>query len=147
YKEGLLDTEMPINTAQKSIEKFSGGKAAMYKLAWWNAGTTLAALEKNFPEAKTSVIPYLKGKDGKAMVGVKANTTWYVAILKSSKNKEAAMDFLNAKMEPETFKGIALGKEGVHHEVKDGKYYPILPIFNDELNNASSFLTGVDEEK
>lgn len=147
YKEGLLDTEMPINTAQKSIEKFSGGKAAMYKLAWWNAGTTITALEKNFPEAKTSVIPYLKGKDGKAMVGVKANTTWYVAILKSSKNKEAAMDFLNAKMEPETFKGIALGKEGVHYEVKDEKYYPILPIFNDELNNASNFLTGVDEEK
>ncbi|WP_339295964.1 extracellular solute-binding protein [Paenibacillus sp. FSL W7-1279] len=147
YKEGLLDTETPINTAQKSIEKFSGGNAAMYKLAWWNAGTTIAALEKNFPEAKTSIIPYLKGKDGKAVVGAKANTTWYVAILKSSKNKEAAMEFLNAKLEPETFKGIALGKEGVHHEVKDGKYYPILPIFNDELNNASSFLTGVDEEK
>ena len=49
------------------------------------------------------------------------------------------MDFLNAKLEPETFKGIALGKEGVHHEVKDEKYYPILPIFNDELNNASNF--------
>ncbi|MGC6585694.1 extracellular solute-binding protein [Paenibacillus sp. Dod16] len=147
YKEGLLDTETPINTAQKSIEKFSGGNAAMYKLAWWNAGTTIAALEKNFPEAKTSIIPYLKGKDGKAVVGAKANTTWYVAILKSSKNKEAAMEFLNAKLEPETFKGIALGKEGVHHEVKNGKYYPILPIFNDELNNASSFLTGVDEEK
>ncbi len=147
YKEGLLDTETPINTAQKSIEKFSGGNAAMYKLAWWNAGTTIAALEKNFPDAKTSIIPYLKGKDGKAVVGAKANTTWYVAILKSSKNKDAAMEFLNAKMEPETFKGIALGKEGVHHDVKDGKYYPILPIFNDELNNASSFLTGVDEEK
>lgn len=147
YKEGLLDTETPINTAQKSIEKFSGGNAAMYKLAWWNAGTTIAALEKNFPEAKTSIIPYLKGKDGKAVVGAKANTTWYVAILKSSKNKEAAMEFLNAKMEPETFKGIALGKEGVHYEVKDEKYYPILPIFNDELSNASSFLTGVDEEK
>ncbi|MFE0560620.1 extracellular solute-binding protein [Paenibacillus sp. NPDC058910] len=147
YKEGLLDTETPINTAQKSIEKFSGGNAAMYKLAWWNAGTTISALEKNFPDAKTSIIPYLKGKDGKAVVGAKANTTWYVSILKSSKNKEAAMEFLNAKLEPETFKGIALGKEGVHHEVKDGKYYPILPIFNDELNNASSFLTGVDEEK
>jgi len=147
YKEGLLDTELPINTAQKSIEKFSGGNAAMYKLAWWNAGTTIAALEKNFPDAKTTIIPFLKGKDGKAVVGAKANVTWYVAILKSSKNKEATMDFLNAKMEPETFKGIALGKEGVHYEVKDGKYYPILPIFNDELSNASSFLTGVDEEK
>ncbi|CAM3391532.1 MULTISPECIES: extracellular solute-binding protein [Paenibacillus] len=147
YKEGLLDTETPINTAQKSIEKFSGGNAAMYKLAWWNAGTTIAALEKNFPEAKTTIIPYLKGKDGKAVVGAKANTTWYIAILKSSKNKEAAMDFLNAKMEPETFKGIAIGEEGVHHEVKDDKYFPILPKFNDDLNNASAFLTGVDEEK
>ncbi|PAK55219.1 extracellular solute-binding protein [Paenibacillus sp. 7541] len=147
YKEGLLDTETPINTAQKSIEKFAGGNAAMYKLAWWNAGTTISALEKNFPEAKTAVVPYLKGKDGKAVVGAKANTTWYISILKSSKNKEATMDFLNAKLEPETFKGIAIGEEGVHHEVKDGKYYPILPKFNDDLNNASSFLTGVDEEK
>ncbi|MFD1175945.1 extracellular solute-binding protein [Paenibacillus puldeungensis] len=147
YKEGLLDTEMPINIAQKSIEKFSGGQAAMYKLAWWNAGTTIAALQKNFPDAKTTIIPYLKGPDGKAKVGAVANTSWYVSILKSSKNKEAAMKFLNAKLEPETFKGIALGKEGVHYEVKDDKYYPILPIFNDELSNASNFLTGVDEEK
>lgn len=147
YKEGLIDTEMPINIAQKSIEKFSGGQAAMYKLAWWNAGTTIAALQKNFPAAKTTIIPYLKGPDGKAKVGAVANTSWYVSILKSSKNKEAAMKFLNAKLEPETFKGIALGKEGVHYEVKDDKYYPILPIFNDELSNASNFLTGVDEEK
>ena len=51
YKEGLLDTETPINTAQKSIEKFSGGKA-MYELPWWSAGTTIEALTKNFPEAK-----------------------------------------------------------------------------------------------
>ena len=52
YKEGLLDTETPINTAQKSIEKFSGGKGAMYELPWWSAGTTIEALTKNFPEAK-----------------------------------------------------------------------------------------------
>lgn len=147
YKEGLLDTETPLNTAQESIEKFSGGKAAMYKLAWWNAGSAIAALQKNFPEAKTSIVPYLKGPDGKAVVGAKANVTWYIGILKSSKHKEAAMEFLNAKLEPETFKGIALGQEGVHYEVKDDKYYPILPIFNEQLNNASNFLTGVDEEK
>lgn len=91
YKEGLLDTETPLNTAQESIEKFSGGNAAMYKLAWWNAGSTIAALQKNFPEAKTSIIPYLKGPDGKAVVGAKANTTWYIGILKSSKNKEAPL--------------------------------------------------------
>ncbi|WP_438350701.1 extracellular solute-binding protein [Paenibacillus sp. FA6] len=147
YSEGLLDTEMPINTAPKAIEKFSSGKAAIYKLAWWNAGSTISALSKNFPDAKVSVIPYLRGKDGKATIGAVANTTWFIAIPKASKHKEDAMKLLNAKLELETFKGMAIGTEGIHHEVKDGKYYPILPKFNDELNNASAFMTGVDEEK
>lgn len=146
YTEGLLDTEMPINTAQKAIEKFTSGKAAVYKLAWWNAGSTIAALEKNSPDAKVSIIPYLKGKDGKAVVGATANTSWFIAIPKASKHKEEAMKFLDAKLEPETFKELAIGQEGVHHEVKDGKYYPILPKFNDDLGNGSGFLTGVDEE-
>ncbi|MGM1046660.1 MAG: extracellular solute-binding protein [Bacillota bacterium] len=147
YTEGLLDTEMPINTAQKAIEKFTSDKAAVYKLAWWNAGTTISALEQNSPDAKVSIIPYLKGKDGKAVAGVDAKTTWFIAIPKASKDKEEAMKFLNAKLEPETFKELAIGQEGVHHEVKDGKYYPILPKFNDDLGNGSFFLTGVDEEK
>lgn len=145
YAEGLLDTDMPINTAPKAIEKFSSGQAAMYKLAWWNAGNTINALSKNFPDAKVSIIPYLKGKDGKATVGAYANTTWFIAIPKASVKKEEAMKFLNAKLEPETFKALAIGEEGVHHEVKDGKYYPILPKFNDDMNNGSSFMTGVDE--
>lgn len=145
YEEGLIDPELPINTAAKAIEKFSGGKAAMYKLAWWNAGNTISALNKNFPEAKAAVIPFLKNKDGVAQIGANAGTTWFIAIPKVSKHKEDAMKLLNAKLEPETFKEMAIGKEGIHHEVKDGKYYPILPKFNDDLNNGSNFLTGVDE--
>lgn len=145
YAEGLLDSEMPINTAAKAIEKITSGKAAMYKLAWWSSASAIAALNKNFPDNKMAIIPYLKNKEGKATVGAVANTTWFIAIPKASKNKEAAMKLLNAKLEPETFKGTAIGEVGVHHEMKDGKYYPILPKFNDELNNASAFLTGVDE--
>ncbi|MGZ9586396.1 extracellular solute-binding protein [Paenibacillus marinisediminis] len=145
YSEGLLDSEMPINTAAKAIEKLTSGNAAMYKLAWWSSASTIAALNKNFPDNKVTIIPYLKNKEGKATVGAVANTSWFIAIPKASKNKEEAMKFLNAKLEPETFKGIAIGQEGVHHEVKDGKYYPILPKFNDDLNNASAFITGVDE--
>lgn len=145
YTEGLLDTEMPINTAAKAIEKFSSGRAGVYKLAWWNAGNTINALTDNNPDAKVTPIPYLKNKDGEVQVGALANTSWFIAIPKSSKNKEDAMKLLNAKLEPETFKGMAIGEEGVHHEVKDGKYFPILPKFNDDLNNASAFMTAVDE--
>ncbi|WP_195575648.1 extracellular solute-binding protein [Paenibacillus sp. 1001270B_150601_E10] len=146
YSEGLIDQEMPINTAAKAIEKFTSGKAAMYKLAWWNSTNTVNSIKQNFPDAKLSVIPYLKNKDGKANVGINTGITWFIAIPKASKHKEEAMKLLNAKLEPETFKGLAIGQEGVHHEVKDGKYYPILPKFNDDLTNGSSFMTGTIEK-
>lgn len=145
YNEGLLDPEMPINTSAKAIEKFSSGNAAMYKLAWWSASSAEAALLKNFPDAKIGIIPYLKGADGTAKVGVNLATTWFIAIPKVSKLKEDAIKLIDAKLEKETFKGLAIGEEGVHHELKDGKYYPILPKFNDDLTNGSVFMTGVDE--
>jgi putative aldouronate transport system substrate-binding protein len=143
--EGLLDPELAINTAAKAIEKFTSGKAAVYKLAWWNAPNTMTALTKNFPEAKVSVMPFLKGKDGKLSLSVTNGTSWYIAIPKYSKHKEDAMKLLNAKLEKETFKSLAIGIQGTHHEVKEGKFFPILPKFNDDLTNGSVFMTGVDE--
>lgn len=145
YSEGLLDSEMPINTSAKAIEKFSSGNAAMYKLAWWSASSAEAALKQNFPEAKIGIIPYLKSSNGEAKVGVNLATTWFIAVPKVSKLKEDAIKLIDAKLEKDTFKGLAIGQEGVHHELKDGKYYPILPKFNDDLTNASVFMTGVDE--
>lgn len=145
YSEGLLDSEMPINTSAKAIEKFASGNAAMFKLGWWSAPSLETALSKNFPDAKVGIVPYLKGADGTSTVGVNLATTWFIAIPKVSKLKEDAMKLLNAKLEEKTFIGLTIGEEGVHHEVKDGKYYPILPKFNDDLTNASSFVTGVNE--
>lgn len=146
YAEGLLDQEMPINTAAKAIEKFTSGKTAMYKLAWWNSTNTVNALAKNFPDAKLAAIPYLKDKEGKASVGINTGITWFIAIPKASKNKEEAVKHLNAKLEPVTFKGISIGEEGVHHKAENGKYFPILPKFNDDLTNASGYMTGTDEK-
>jgi putative aldouronate transport system substrate-binding protein len=146
HTEGLLDQEMPINTSAKAIEKFTSGNAAMFQLAWWNSTNTVAALTKNFPTAKISTVPYLKSKDGKALIGVNTAITWFMAIPKASKNKEDAMKHMNAKLDPEVFKGLAIGTEGIHHEFKDGKYYPILPKFNDDLTNGSSYMTGTDDK-
>lgn len=146
YAEGLLDLEMPINTGAKAIEKFTSGKAAMFKLAWWSSTATTTALATNFPDAKIGIIPYLKGADGKAVVSANNATSWFIAIPKASKHKDDAMKLINAKLEPETFKGLAIGTEGVHHEFKEEKYFPILPKFNDDLTNASAYMTGVDEK-
>jgi putative aldouronate transport system substrate-binding protein len=145
YTEGLMDSEMPINTSAKSIEKLTSGKAAMFKQPWWTANSMQAALLKNNPNAKLAVIPFLKDKSGKVGVGATAGTSWFIAVPKYSKYKEDAIKAIDAKLEPETFKGLAIGIENTHYTQKDGKYFPILPKFNDDLNNASAFMTGVDE--
>jgi len=147
YKEGLLDVELPLNTAAKVMEKFANGQAAMFKLAWYNAPNAINALKANEPNAKVSLVPYLKDKSGKATVYAVTGTTWYAVVPKYAKHKDDAVKLLDAKLQPDVFKELAIGKEGVHHEVKDGKYYPILPKFNDDLSNASVLMTGVDEKR
>lgn len=145
YEEDLIDSEWPINAGSKVIEKFSSGKAAMMSMAWWSAPAVMNALNNNFPDAEVATLPYLKGDNGEQIWGVNAGITYVVAIPKWSKNKEHALNLINTKLETDLFKELVIGEEGVHHRFEDGKYFPILPIFNDQLNNASYFLTAVDE--
>jgi len=144
YTEGLIDAEWPINTGTTAIEKFTSGKAAMMKLAWWSAPSVVGALERNFPDAELATLPFLTDENGKAGVGINTGITYFIAIPKWAPNKEHAMNYMNMKLEEDLFKELVIGQEGVHHKVEDGKYFPILPAF-DDLNNASYFLTGVDE--
>ncbi|KEQ26787.1 extracellular solute-binding protein [Paenibacillus tyrfis] len=146
YTEGLIDAEWAINQPNKLLEKFTSGKAFMFRSGWWDAANLNNALAKNFPNAKIGILPYLTGDSGKAAQVGTGGISWFIAIPKWSPNKEEAMKYLDLKLEKDIFKGLAIGREGVHHEVKDGKYYPILPKFNDEWNFGSDFLTGTDEK-
>lgn len=143
YTEGLIDSEWPINTGSIAIEKFTSGKAGMMKLAWWSAPAVVSALERNFPDAELATIPFLPDENGKAGIGIHTGITYFIAIPKWADHKEHAMNYMNMKLEEDLFKELVIGQEGVHHRVEDGKYFPILPAF-DELNNGSYFLTGVD---
>jgi len=145
YSEGLIDSEWPINTGSVAIERFTSGQAAMMSLAWWSAPAVVNALNRNFPDANYLVIPGLKDEQGNSPIGVNTGISYFMAIPKWSTNKEHAMNYMNVKLEEELFKELVIGQEGVHHKVEDGKYFPILPKFDEELNNASFFLTGVDE--
>ncbi|MCM3270250.1 extracellular solute-binding protein [Paenibacillus elgii] len=146
YTEGLLDAEWAINQPNKLLEKFTSGRAFMFRSGWWDAANLNNALAKNFPDAKIGILPYLTGDNGNAAQVGTGGIPWFIAIPKWSPNKEEAMKYLDLKLEKDIFKGLAIGREGVHHEVKDGKYYPILPKFNDEWNFGSDFLTGTDEK-
>ncbi|MEK8131557.1 extracellular solute-binding protein [Paenibacillus filicis] len=146
YTEGLIDPEWAINQSNKLIEKFTSGKAFMYRAGWFDAANINSALTKNFPDGKVGILPYLKGNDGKPSQVGTGGIPWFIAIPKWAPNKEEALKYLDLKLEKDIFKGNAIGTEGVHHEVKDGKYYPILPKFNDEWNFGSDYLTGTDEK-
>jgi len=148
YNEGLIDKEWPINNSAKCQEKFTSGKAAIMTYGWGLASVVTKGLEKNFPQSKVTLIPALKGKDGKQGNLLQATGVgWYIAIPKVSKNKEHAMKYMDLKVQPELFKNLAIGEENVHWKKEaDGRLNPILPKFTDERNNADWFLTSTDQK-
>ncbi|SDC16399.1 putative aldouronate transport system substrate-binding protein [Paenibacillus sp. UNCCL117] len=146
FKQGLLDKEFAANKDATAKEKFSSGRAGMIMLHWADVPAVNDALVKNNPNAKAGFIPALKGKDGKAGLNAAAGFDRITFIPKASKHPEDAIKWMNAKLEPETFKTMAIGEENKHYTLKDGAYLPIQPIFTDERNQANNFLMGTDDK-
>jgi putative aldouronate transport system substrate-binding protein len=146
YKQGFLDKEFAVNKDATTKEKFTSGRTGVIPVFWYDVPTIADALNKNFPDAKYAYIPPLKGKDGKMGLGMSGGFDRLTFIPKSSKHPEDAIKWMNAKLDKDTFKLLAIGEEGKHYTYKDGVYSPILPIFTDERNNASNYLMGIDEK-
>ncbi|AIQ68286.1 extracellular solute-binding protein [Paenibacillus graminis] len=146
YKQGLLDKEFAVNKDATLKEKFTSGRAGVIPLPWYDIPGIADALTKNFPDAKYAYVPALKGKDGQAGLGMSGGFDRLTFIPKSSKHPEDAIKWINAKLDKDTFKLIAIGEEGKHFTYKDGVYSPILPLFTDERGLASNYLTGIDEK-
>lgn len=148
YNEGLLDPEWPVNKADTIQQKFTTGKAGIMTYGWGVASAVTEAFSKTDPDAKITLITSLKGKDGQIGNWVQGGgVSWYIAIPKSSKHKEEAIKYMNAKLEPELFRELAIGNEGVHYQKEsDGTMFPILPAFNDERGNSDWFMTSTDAD-
>lgn len=146
YAEKLIDQEWPINDHAKARDKFAAGEAAiMASYGWGVSGVLAPALEEDFGTT-IEFIMGLEGKDGQKGAWLEATgVSFYIAIPNSSKNKEHTMNYLNMKVQPDLFKQLAIGTEGVHWEEKDGKKEPILPAF-DERANADWFITSTDQK-
>ncbi|RXZ82086.1 extracellular solute-binding protein [Paenibacillaceae bacterium] len=146
YKQGLIDREFVANKDATSKEKFASGTAGAIVVHWADIPGIADALTKNYPEAKFAFIPALKGPSGEAGFAANAGFDRLTFIPKSSKHPEDAIKWINASLEPETFKNLAIGLEGTHYNEVDGTYEPIQPIFTDERNLANNFMAGTDEE-
>ena len=145
YTEGLIDPEWPVNKAETIQQKFTTGKAGIMTYGWGIAPAVTDALNKNIPDSKITLITALKGPDGQVGNWVQGGgVSWYIAIPKSSKNKEDAMKYMNLKVEPELFKELAIGNEGVHFTSESNGMFPILPKFNEDRGNSDWFMTSTD---
>ncbi|TLS51913.1 extracellular solute-binding protein [Paenibacillus antri] len=146
FAEGLLEKEFAVNKDATMKEKFSSGRTGVIPLHWADVPAVSDALQKNDPNAKIVFVPPLKGPDGQAALASNGGGLDRITFIpKSAKNAAETIKFINAKLETETFKRIAIGDEGTHYTFENGAYSPILPIFNDERNQANNYLTGVDE--
>jgi len=146
FKQGLLDKEFAINQVATVNEKFTSGRVGVIAINWASVPTLSDALAKNHPNAKMVYMPTLKGPNGEFGLSEPAGLDRITFIPKASKHPEDAIKWINAKLEKDTFRLLAIGEENKHYTVKDGAYTPILPIFNNERNNANNFLTGSDEK-
>lgn len=140
YTEGLADKEWPINKQENVNQKLANGKAATAPAFFYEIPTLLPAIQKTKPDAQLEFITNLSDKNGKKYIGVSQGVSdGYVAVPKTSKNAEYVVRFYDKLSEPEMFVETYLGDKGVHYEVKDNKYYPILPEF-DILQYAVQFV-------
>ncbi|WP_135549714.1 extracellular solute-binding protein [Paenibacillus cymbidii] len=146
FKQGLLDKEFAVNQGTTVNEKFTSGKAGVIAVDWSNVPSLTDALIKNNPNAKMVYIPALKGPQGKLGLSQPTGFDRLTFIPKSAKHPEDAIKWIDAKLEKDTFRLMTIGEENKHYTFKDGAYAPILPIFTDERNFASSYLTGSDEK-
>ncbi|MDR6553430.1 extracellular solute-binding protein [Paenibacillus qinlingensis] len=146
YKQKLLDNEFVLNKADNVKQKFSSGQVGIIQAAYSDVPTLIDALTKNIPSGKAQFLSVLKGPDGEMGFPGNAGFSAITFVPKSSKNPEDAVKWLNAKLDSDTFKNMAIGEEGKHYSFKDGAYSPILPIFVDERNAANNYLSGIDEK-
>jgi len=164
-QDGYLTTP---NYGANSRAGLQNGTVGVTLDAWWSGNGIIngiaASLEKTEQEIIDNAGDYLHfidsllgdenyGTPGKGQAKMDYSITFFFAIPKyMEKYAIAVIKWMNEKLEAENFKRLTIGEEGVHHEVIDGKYYPILtPDENDKIpfdsfNKGDYFLTGIRED-
>lgn len=126
YSEGLMDADMPINTGDTVMEKIASANAVAAPLMFWDIPAMVSALEVNNPDAKilfaTELAP---DADTEPLKYIVQGANGYTLITKNARNPEHAMNFLNLITEPDNFRRIYIGEEGVSYSYENGRYYPI----------------------
>ncbi|HEX2927285.1 MAG TPA: ABC transporter substrate-binding protein [Ruminiclostridium sp.] len=134
YRDGLLDPDSISQTWDDITKKYSNSQVLYSQFSW------LGPNYFNTPESisKGSGFAFVPISDEKIWSnGFTPNgSTYLVALGKSCKNPERAMDFLNWYYSPEGGMAMKNGPEGLAWEMKDGK--PVLTDFGKKALPANA---------
>ena len=144
YSEGLMDNDMPINTADNSKEKFASGNAiACAPLMFWDIPAMVNALSTSNPDCKVEFVTDLApDADTQPHHYILQGANFVTCISQNSKNPEHVVNWLNILTEPDNFRRTYIGEEGVSYEIIDGEYHPIF-----EGDDATNFNAYTNSDK
>lgn len=148
YAKGLIDPEFAVNSTSNTVEKVASGNAYLAPAWFYDIQTLIDACKAAGSETDFYMLGGLKPDAQTPATYVNFISLGNIyAVPKNSKHIADAVNYLNIISDDENFLKIYLGEEGVSYEVKNGKYYPIFPGFND-YQNAGQFkgLTGEGKE-
>ena len=144
YQNGLLDPDLPINNATTRTEKFSSGNAFSYTCGGWTDAATTAYINA-FEDRELVYIDPLYDANGKAGIKRQQALNNVTCIPRTAEHPEDAVKFMNRKLDEDVFTYITIGEKDVHFTVdEEGRYAPIMPIFNEVRNNAWWYLNSFD---
>lgn len=144
YSEGLLDNDMPINTADQVKEKISSGNSiAATGIFFWDIPSMITALETSNPDCKLEFITELApDANTKPTKYVNLGVGTFTCISKNAKHAADAVNWLNILSDPENFERVYIGEEGVSFNLVDGNYTPIF-----EGDDATNFNAYTNNDK
>lgn len=144
YSKGLLDNDMPINTADNAKEKFASKNAvACAPLMFWDIPSMINALATSNPDCKIEFITDLAADvDSKPIHYIMKGANFVTCISQNSKNPEHVINWLNILTDPDNFRRTYIGEEGVSYEMIDGGYWPIF-----EGDDATNFNAYTNSDK
>lgn len=148
YAEGLMDVDYPVNNSTTVGEKISTGKAVMVVSVPWTVAGYQIALREIEPEAEFGVFLPLSDENGEKYLMANAGVSSIVVIPKGNEDTaKLVLSMIEARLEPDMFRLIYNGIEGVHYYFNDdGVATPIQPAFGTDLMYADKFCLGFHKE-
>ena len=136
YAEALLDADFPATTSDALTQKMATGLLGSAIYSCWSSAA-LDAIQEKDPDANLVYLQPLTGAT-QGRLSTRGSMSQFIIVPKASKKAEEVIKYANAFLDEKNFTPLVLGTEGVHYEIKDGGYYPILPAF-DDMNKGRWF--------